>query len=168
MLERDVQHAPLPCTACATHTNPLFIRFKMKTYWVFSADPAHFRPIPRLALHASLQGCISLSHTFPAHHAHSSIARGFPGAGCRVMTLTHFFCRRSMTCNLQDCRLPSTCACKPARALPVELHRRSLLRGVQIYEPNEVRIETSRSGDHKRQKTDIIRKKIDDVYYNCT
>ena len=30
-----------------------------------------------------------------------------------------------------------------------------LLRGVQIYEPNEVRIKTSRSGDHKRQKTDI-------------
>ena len=35
-----------------------------------------------------------------------------------------------------------------------------LLRGVQIYEPNEVRIETSRSGDHKRQKTEITRKKI--------
>ena len=35
-----------------------------------------------------------------------------------------------------------------------------LLRGVQIYEPNEVRIKTSRSGDHKRQKADIARKKI--------
>ena len=35
-----------------------------------------------------------------------------------------------------------------------------LLRGVQIYEPDEVRIETSRSGDHKRQKTEITRKKI--------
>ena len=35
-----------------------------------------------------------------------------------------------------------------------------LLRGVQIYEPNEVRIKTSRSGDHKRQKTEITRKKI--------
>ena len=79
-----------PRTACATHTNPLFIWFKMQTYWVFSADPAHLRPIPRLALHTSLQGCISLSHTSPAHHAHSSIARGFPCTGCRVDTLTHF------------------------------------------------------------------------------
>ena len=35
-----------------------------------------------------------------------------------------------------------------------------LLRGVQIYEPNEVRIKTSRSEDHKRQKPDITRKKI--------
>jgi hypothetical protein len=34
-----------------------------------------------------------------------------------------------------------------------------LLRGVQIYEPDEVRIETSRSGDHKRQKTEITRKR---------
>ena len=41
-----------------------------------------------------------------------------------------------------------------ARALEVL----GLLRGVQIYEPNEVRIKTSRSGDHKRQKTDITRK----------
>ena len=38
-----------------------------------------------------------------------------------------------------------------------------LLRGVQIYEPDEVRIETSRSGDHKRQKTEITRKKIVEV-----
>ena len=81
-----VQHAQLTQI-------PLFIRFKMQTYWVFSADPAHLRPIPRLALHASLQGCISLSHTFPAHHAHSSIARGFPGTGCRVLTLPRFLCR---------------------------------------------------------------------------
>ena len=36
----------------------------------------------------------------------------------------------------------------------------ALLRGVQIYEPNEVRIKTSRSEDHKRQKPDITRKKI--------
>ena len=32
-----------------------------------------------------------------------------------------------------------------------------LLRGVQIYEPNEVRIKTSRSGGHNRQETDITR-----------
>ena len=25
----------------------------MQTYWVFSADPAHLRPIPRLAFHAT-------------------------------------------------------------------------------------------------------------------
>ena len=42
-----------------------------------------------------------------------------------------------------------------------------LLRGVQIYEPNEVRIETSRSGDHKRQKTEITRKKIVEVAMFC-
>ena len=36
----------------------------------------------------------------------------------------------------------------------------ALLRGVQIYEPNEVRIKTSRSEDHKRQRPDITRKKI--------
>ena len=35
-----------------------------------------------------------------------------------------------------------------------------LLRGVQIYEPNEVRIKMSRSEDHNRQKPDITRKKI--------
>ena len=42
-----------------------------------------------------------------------------------------------------------------------------LLRGVQIYEPDEVRIETSRSGDHKRQKTEITRKKIVEVAMFC-
>ena len=42
-----------------------------------------------------------------------------------------------------------------------------LLRGVQIYEPNEVRIKTSRSGDHKRQKTDITRKQIVEVAMFC-
>ena len=36
----------------------------------------------------------------------------------------------------------------------------ALLRGVQIYEPNEVRIKMSRSEDHNRQKPDITRKKI--------
>ena len=77
MLERDVQHAPLPCTACATHTSPLFIWFKMQTYWVFSADPAHFRPIPRLALqvldscwwkrtHARTHACLLRRPTVPA------------------------------------------------------------------------------------------------------
>ena len=30
--------------------------------------------------------------------------------------------------------------------------------GVQIYDTNEVRMQTSRSGGHKRQKTDIARK----------
>ena len=35
-----------------------------------------------------------------------------------------------------------------------------LLRGVQIYEPNEVRIKTSRSGGTERQETDITRKKV--------
>ena len=33
-----------------------------------------------------------------------------------------------------------------------------LLLGVQIYDTNEVRMQTSRSGGHKRQKTDIARK----------
>ena len=42
-----------------------------------------------------------------------------------------------------------------------------LLRGVQIYEPNEVRVKTSRSGDHKRQKTDITRKKIVELAMFC-
>ena len=42
-----------------------------------------------------------------------------------------------------------------------------LLRGVQIYEPDEVRTETSRSGDHKRQKTNITRKQIVEVAMFC-
>ena len=42
-----------------------------------------------------------------------------------------------------------------------------LLRGVQIYEPNEVRIKTSRSADHKRQKTDITREKIVELAMFC-
>ena len=41
------------------------------------------------------------------------------------------------------------------------------LRGVQIYEPDEVRIETSRSGDHKRQKTEITRKEIVELAMFC-
>jgi hypothetical protein len=40
-----------------------------------------------------------------------------------------------------------------------------LLRGVQIYEPNEVRIKTSRSGDHKRQKTDIMSSEREGGFY---
>ena len=42
-----------------------------------------------------------------------------------------------------------------------------LLRGVQIYEPNEVRIKTSRSGGHKRQKPEITLKQVVELAMFC-
>ena len=117
-----VQNADILGLLCRSRTlqaNPAarLARVASRLHITLTHLPCSSRPLQhctRLPLHGLLRGpidslplpmindlqssklqacCISLSHTFPAHDAHSSIARGFPAAGCRIMTLTHFFCR---------------------------------------------------------------------------
>ena len=103
-----VQNADILGLLCRSRTpqaNPAarLARVASRLHITLTHLPCSSRPLQhctRLPLHGLLRGpidslplpmindlqvsklqacCISLSHTFPAHHAHSSIARDFPG-----------------------------------------------------------------------------------------